>query len=65
MQSTNARTERLHEADGDEASAAAAGAAAKTRAVVGFTSVWRAAKGWGKEGWVLRQRASEKRLPGR
>lgn len=55
IQSIRARTECLHEVNGDKPKpVAAARAAVKTRAVMGFTSVWRAAKRWGKEGWVLK-----------
>lgn len=53
IQSIKARTECLHQVNGDKAKpVAAAGAAVKTRAATGFTSVWRAAQRWGKEGWV-------------
>lgn len=55
IQSITARAECLREVNGDDPNpAAAARAAAQTRAVMGFASVWRAVKGWGKEGWVLK-----------
>lgn len=55
IQSIKARAECLHEVNGDKPKpVAAAGAVATTRAAMGFTSVWRAAKRWGKEGWVLK-----------
>lgn len=57
IQSIEAQAGCLHEADGENPKPTAAGAAAKTRAGLGFTSVWRAAVGEGRVG--LKQTARE------
>lgn len=66
IQSIKAHAECLREVNGDKpkpvAAAAAARAAVEPSAAMGFASVWRAAKRWGKEGWVLKAESKKEVL---